>query len=296
MQGPKFADAEGIKTRYFEAGEGEPMVLVHGGDFGRPGNATDWEPVFHRLAESFHVYAIDKIGQGYTDNPKSDAEYVIGATVQHLDNFLKAVGLESAHVVGHSRGGYTVCRLALEHPEMARTVVLIDSATLMVPSEEGGEFYNELTEKLARIEDSKERRRYGMEAFFFHKGLVTEARLNAVAEIISMPKIQEAAAKLHGGGHMKGTVASQFSQDLDARQRETHEWIKAGGLKAPTLLVWGFNDPSAPLDPVGINAMRLILPATPRSQMHVLNQAGHLCFVEQPEAFVAAIKGFIKSS
>jgi len=296
LENPKFIDANGIKTRYFESGSGDPMVLVHGGDFGRPGNATDWEPVFHSLAKTFHTYAIDKVGQGYTDNPKSDSEYVIGSTVQHLYDFLTAVGEDSAHVVGHSRGGYTVCRLALEHPEAVKSVVIVDSATLMVPTKEGGGFYADLNAKLANIQDPRERMRHGMEAFFFNKQFVTDARLNAISEIIKIPKLQEAAAKLHGGGHMKGAVASMFAQDLDDRQRETHDWVKAGGLKAPVLLIWGFNDPSAPLDPVGLNAMRLILPATPRSQMHVLNQAGHLCFVEQPEDFVGVITGFIRSS
>ncbi len=103
------------------------------------------------------------------------------------------------------------------------------------------------------------------------------------------PKYQELEAK------MKAGLSEQFQKDIEVRQKELHEWIRAGKLKAPTLLMWGYNDPStAPFDPVGLAAMKLIFPYCPQAEMHVLNQAGHYCFREQPEAFVAAVTSFIK--
>ena len=131
MKDARFVDVSGIRIRYFEAGRGEPLLLVHGGSIGGGANAEDWGLNFDRFAESFHVYAIDKIGQGHTDSPKSDSDYVIGSTVRHAYDFLRVMGIESTHIVGHSRGGYTACRLALEHPEMVKGLVIVDSATLM---------------------------------------------------------------------------------------------------------------------------------------------------------------------
>ena len=109
-------------------------------------------------------------------------------------------------------------------------------------------------------------------------------------EVEALLKSRKAAAKMEAG------LRLQFIEDLAAKQKETHEWIRAGGIKCPTLIVWGFNDPSGRFDPLGLATLQLILPSTPRSQMHILNQAGHYCFREQPEAFVAAVTSFIKSN
>ncbi len=284
----KYVAVNGIRTRYLEAGSGEPLLLVHGGDFGGyPACANDWDLNIESLARSFHVYAIDKIGAGFTDNPKSDQEYVIGTAVRHAYDFLKTMKISSAHLVGHSRGGYAVLRLALEHPELVKTLVIVDSNTIMVKH---SPIYREWARLASLINDTRDKQRYLVAANSFGNKHITDSYTEVLVEIAKLPKTREAAAK------MKAGLSSQFVKDLIIRQQETHEWIRAGKLKAPTLLVWGANDPSAEFDPVGLDLMRLIFPAAPRSQMHILNQAGHYCYREQPEAFVATVTSFIKSN
>ena len=70
MKDAKFIDVLGVRTRYFEAGDGEPMLLFHGGDYSSTSNATVWGPAYDSLARKFHVYALDRLGQGFTDLPK----------------------------------------------------------------------------------------------------------------------------------------------------------------------------------------------------------------------------------
>ena len=133
MTGEKFVDVDGVRTRYYERGAGPVVVLFHGGHFGShdaADSADDWSLNFDGLAHWFHVYAIDKIGQGFTDNPKRDEEYTMAAVVQHAYRFLKALGLRKVHPVGHSRGAYLVARLALEHPELFDSCILVDTNTL----------------------------------------------------------------------------------------------------------------------------------------------------------------------
>ncbi len=84
MGNAQFVDVDGIRTSYFEGGSGEPMVLVHGGHFGSKVSANCWRPIFDHLASHFHVYVVDKLGQGYTDNPRSTADYTMEAVIQHL--------------------------------------------------------------------------------------------------------------------------------------------------------------------------------------------------------------------
>ena len=291
----KYVDVRGIRTRYLEAGTGEPLMLVHGGHFGDISGANTWEPVIDRFAaESFHVFAIDKIGQGYTDNPKRDEEYVIGTTVQHAYDFLNTMKISGAHVAGISRGGYTVCRLALEHPEVVKTLIIIDSATLMIPP---NPFYDEVNKEAALIEDLRERLRFQTANNSFRSEHITEDYVERQVKMEALPKRKEAEAKMRrfpSPGKTNGGLFLQFKEDLIAKQKETHEWIRAGRIKAPTLIVWGFNDPSAKFDPIGLDTIRLILPSTTNSQVHILNEAGHPCYREQPKAFVAAVTSFIK--
>lgn len=283
----KYVEVKGIRTRYLEGGSGEPLLLLHGGHFGMNSSASGWAPVIDSFAESFHVFAPDKVGCGFTDNPKSDAEYLMGTMVQHVYDFLNTMRVDSAHMVGHSRGGYAVIRLALEHPEMVKTLVIVDSGTLMLAR---NPLYDEWEKQAALIKDVRERHRYQAAANSFGSEHITGDFLDKMIEIEKLPKSQEAAAK------MKAGLMSQFKEDLAIEQKETHERIRSGGIKAPTLIMWGFNDPTAKFDPMGLFTLQLILPSTPRSQMHILNEAGHWCFREQPEAFVAAVTSFIKSS
>lgn len=136
MTGAKFIDISGVRTRYFEKGSGEALVLFHGSHFGTTDacdSAIDWELNFERLAQWFRVIAVDKLGQGHTDNPRSDEDYTMAAVVGHAHRFLLTMGLKNVHVVGHSRGGYLVGRLTLEHPEVVRSCVIVDSGAKTRP-------------------------------------------------------------------------------------------------------------------------------------------------------------------
>jgi len=85
----KFVDVDGVRTGYLEGGSGEAMVLVHGGGFGSTAHfSNNWRSIFDYLASHYHVYAVDKLGQGYTDNPQRDADYTMMAVTQHIYRFM----------------------------------------------------------------------------------------------------------------------------------------------------------------------------------------------------------------
>jgi len=73
---PKFVDVGGVRTRYYEYGQGEPMILVHGGGRGTTSSANNWSPVIPLLARRFHVLAVDKSAAGMTGNPLDDRDLV----------------------------------------------------------------------------------------------------------------------------------------------------------------------------------------------------------------------------
>jgi pimeloyl-ACP methyl ester carboxylesterase len=286
MDHPRFMSVEGVRTRYFEAGAGEPLVLVHGGSFGHIENAEDWELNVDGLAETFRVFAFDKIGNGFTDNPRTPDGYFIGRTVDHAAAFIRALGLESAHVVGHSRGGYTATRLALEHPDAVRTLTIVDSSTLMAPHNPQYDAWDREAEQLS---DPRARTRYLIAANSHGEAHITERMIDVALEIEALPKTVEARRIMDGGAKTRNNA------DLIERQAETHAWIREGRLRSPTLVVWGFNDRSAPIERVGIACLNLILPSVPESEFHVLNHAGHNSMREQPDAFNRVLTSFIEA-
>lgn len=281
----RFIDVQGLRTRYLEAGSGEPMLLIHGGNFGRYCLADDWGPVIEPLAETFRVLAIDKIGCGFTDNPRTDADYVIGSVVQHGIDFLAALGIDRAHLMGHSRGGYAATRIALERPELARSLVIVDSSTLMTPPNPQ---YDAWDKEAAALPDMHDQVRYLVTVNSFSGDHVDDAFVDVMARAASLPKSAEAVQKWTGG------LGRQFGADLVRRQQEAQAMIRSGGLRCPTLVTWGFNDPSATMERCGVPCMELVLSSVPSAEMHIFNEAGHYCYREQPAAFTDVVTGYLR--
>ena len=288
MQNEKFVDVDGIRTRYFDEGEGEPMVLFHGGNFGQADNvdcAENWALNWPGFVRSFHVYAIDKIGQGFTDNPKND-DYTIEAVVRHAQGFIRAMGLDRYHLVGHSRGGYLVTRLTRENQDQVRTVTIVDSSTT-APG--GNPFRGPMLAAAPKPLLTRESIDWVTERFSYSRSLITEDWMDVRERIAKLPKNAEAVAK------MADYDQSRFLPSLEKQKEETLDWIRRGELKVPTLLIWGKNDPSAKL-PGGLELFDIVAGSASRSQMHIFNQAGHYCYREHPQDFVEVVTGFIRCS
>jgi pimeloyl-ACP methyl ester carboxylesterase len=284
MKDSRWVEVKGVATHYFEAGAGEPLILVHGGQYGTLYNARDWDQNFHRLADSFHVYAVDKLGMGRTDNPLDDEGYVIGATVQHLIDFTTTLGLDQVHLAGHSRGGYAVARLALEQPARVKTITIVASGTLMRPP---NPIYDRWQAEANAMADPRDRVRYLKSVSSYSDAHITESFIDYLLEIRALPKTRVAAAKMRDG------LLTAFKEDLIRRQLETQQWIADGGLQCPVHVIWGYNDPSATLGECGVPTMELVFPVVAQAEMSILNQAAHYCFRDQPEAFQDRLTSFI---
>ena len=288
MTEEKFVDVAGIRTRYFVKGDGEPMVLIHGADYGAMSAdcANDWDLNFDGLAESYRVFAFDKLGQGYTDNPKTDDDYTMAAQVEHAFNFLNALDIETAHLAGHSRSGYIVGRLTLEHPERVKTCTIIDSNTLGP-----GTGRNEIVHaNPPRPLFTRESQRWVLERYSYNPHCVTEEWLDVLTDVAAQPKYQEVVAKMGEQGLRSGV----FLPELQREKEETFAWLGERGLQRPTLLIWGYNDPTATID-IGLALFEMLAAKERRTTMQIFNQAGHFVYREHPEAFNEALRAFTRS-
>jgi 2-hydroxy-6-oxonona-2,4-dienedioate hydrolase len=124
-------DAGGLKTRFIEAGAPHlpPLILLHG-------TAGSWENFALNVAahaEHFHCYAFDMIGSGLTDKP--DYHYETQHYVKHLYDFMDAVKVERASMIGLSLGARVASRFAIDHPQRVNKLILL-SATAYFPAQE----------------------------------------------------------------------------------------------------------------------------------------------------------------
>lgn len=124
-----FTEVGGRRVHYWTAGEGPPLVLVHGVAM----RAEDWAPMFRKLKQRHRIYAPDLLGYGETD-AAPDGDYSIAAQTEHVRGFLDAMKLGQPDVVGVSMGGWIAMKLAAEHPERVKRLVLISSAGLAFQS------------------------------------------------------------------------------------------------------------------------------------------------------------------
>jgi 2-hydroxy-6-oxonona-2,4-dienedioate hydrolase len=283
----QFEDVNGVRTRYYEMGEGEPMVLVHGEGWSGHASANVWSKDIPLFAKTFHVFAPDKLGSGMTGNPIDDNDFNIQGEVDHIYDFIRAMKLGMVHLVGEGGGGDCVFFLALQHPEMVRDLVIVDSniagaqregtggKTLAdCPTEPDDEAWKCRTRSLSYAPD---------EAF-------DDEYFMAGKYMSLLPKSQETAAKLKSGAGGELATADGFN-------RWKLEWLqrirKEGGLDMPVLIYWGAEDPSAPV--ANGQALRdLIAANNPNVQMIVVDKAAHFPFREYPEKFASDLTNFVE--
>lgn len=108
-------DSGGVQIHYTVEGEGEPVVLVHGFavnadmNWRRPG-------ITKKLAARYKVISMDTRGHGWSGKPTEPEQY--GANMaEDIVRLLDHLGIEKAHVVGYSLGGFITMKLLTEHPE-----------------------------------------------------------------------------------------------------------------------------------------------------------------------------------
>ena len=288
-QRAQFITIGGARTRYYEAGSGGDVVLlIHGARPGGTSSANTWTPIIAGLAQRYRVLAPDRLGHGMSENPAGI--YTATGEMEHIYAFLQAKGVTRLHVIGQSTGAWHAARLALEKPEMVRSLIIVDSATLSPP-------VGNLAERRAAIGlgqgagaqregTIEEGFRFNMEALSRNKEHVTEEFVAAAGFMARQPSGMRTDAA------MKGEEAKRYEANIQAGAKEMRGWIAEGRLQAPTLLYWGKNDPSAIVE-VGLKLFDMIAEKNKRTQMLIANDRGHFHYREHPAEFVHTVTGFM---
>src|ERR1700754_3808915 len=117
-------ELHGHRVIYRIAGDGPPVVLIHG----MVNSSKHWEQVALRLAERYTVVAPDLLGHG--DSAAVRGDYSLGAHACSIRDLLTTIGIERATVVGHSLGGGIAMQFFYQFPQRVERLALISSGGL----------------------------------------------------------------------------------------------------------------------------------------------------------------------
>jgi len=263
-----YYQAKGVRTRVLEAGSGPPLIFLHG----TGGHADCYVRNIAAHAESFHVYAIDFVGHGYSDAP--DLPYGVQDFVKHLRDFLDAVGARRASISGESLGGMTGAWFAATYPERVERLVL-NTGILMPLEEQGRKDVADVLERsraAAGQQLSREGVRKRMEWLMADPRSVTDELVEIRFKIYSQPG--RAAV-------MRKVAEKLFGISIDrAREKELFDPEQLKKIQCPTLVLWTRHNPGQSVQ-LAEEGTKLI----PQGRMTVFENSAHWPQWEEPERF-----------
>jgi pimeloyl-ACP methyl ester carboxylesterase len=247
----------GLEVLYYTAGQGEPLVVIHGGG----GDARTWLANMEVLAEKYKVYAPDL--PGYGGSAPLDGKYYVPELSNFIKRFTERLGLEKFYLMGHSLGGGVALNFAINYPDKTRKLVLVSSICL------GSEIA--LWLRLLSIPGIIKALGSVFSAVMAGIKWVTE-QLNPARYIMAL---SPAAVTV-------GSKISTFREQTLSLEKRLPE------VKMPTLLVWGSRDPIVPV----MQAYRAAL-AIPNCIVKVFEKRGHNVHRDELKEFSIILRQFL---
>jgi pimeloyl-ACP methyl ester carboxylesterase len=290
----KFVEVNGINTRYYDQGSGDPLLLVHGGPWEGTSSANDWSRNIEGLAKQFRVLAPDNLGNGATGNPgrADEADFTMEGQIKHLIQFIETMDVGPVNIVAHAEGGISLY-LALERPDLVKSLVLFSSN---IAAPDVGEDRRE--EALAECPWEVYGQEIGpwmdelicrYESLSYDNSHLDDEFVLALQTMNLDPKVQWTRFYRDGG------AGAPFRANIDNWRAAMHARIRDDGeLKIPVLLIWARNDPTHPLER-SMALYDIIAEHNPSVQTLMLNHAGHYAFREKPDEFNFAVIRFVKA-
>jgi len=262
------AALEGIELEYEVRGAGEPVVLVHAGifsDFFRPLSEESALIGRYRLV-SYH--RIGCAGSSRVAGPVSIAE-----EAGHCRALMRHLGIERAHVVGHSNSGNLVLQLALDAPDAVHSLVLLEPALMAVPSAQTARAFLATAVQRYAAGDKAD----GLDTFLRgtcgpgYRAVLDQALPGAFDQYVA-------------------DADTFFSQQLPAMQQWSFNREDASRIAQPVLAVIGAK--SKQMSPIWNERQELLLGWLPNVEPFVLPDATHLLQVDNPRGMAEALAAF----
>lgn len=261
-----------FQLHYHDDGDGAPFILLHGSG---PGVSawSNFRGNLPALTEHFRTILLDMPGFGRSALPILDRLYpkiAADATLELMD----ALGIERAHLLGNSMGGYAAAEFALTYPDRLDRLVLMGPAGLAVNT-----FNPTDTEGSHRLGDFLE----------------VPTRENMVAWVETMVSdmgtiddqlVDERMTSALAEGVLSSTVA--IFETFASYPTETAPWTRAHRIRNETLITWGRDDNMLRLEGAFVSFAQM-----PNAELHIFSRCGHWAQVERKIEFERLVIEFL---
>ncbi len=264
---------DGTTVAYHEAGSGDrALILIHGSGPGATG-WSNFNPNIGTLADDFHVYAVDMPGWGES-SPRAAADYRHPEVVVQ---FMDAVGIERAALVGNSMGGMIAIAVAARNPERVSHLVTMGPGSGGVTIMDAGGGLSE-----------------GLKILYKGYADPSPENFEATVAVMTYDTPAEVAAPL----------ARQRSANARKHQEHLDNWLQGSvdgpplrygatereimSIQAPSLLIHGRDDRVVPFE----HTLRLVR-MIPDSRAYLVNRCGHWAQLEHAAEFNRVVRDFV---
>ncbi len=263
----KKVNAGGITISYYDEGKEDApcVILIHGFPFTK----ATWENQLDVLKEQYRAIAYDVRGHGTSDS--GTESFSIQQFATDLFTFMDALHISRAVICGLSMGGYIALNALQQQPDRITALILADTQC-GADSEEG---------KKKRMETIDSIRKNGL----------TEYTANSIKKLFSEPSL---TTKKEEVSFIEETILETGSASICktllalAERKETCSTLSQ--ITIPVLILVGKDDQITPIE-----AAQKMHTLIVHSSLEVVDQAGHLTNLENPESFNHHIKSFLKS-
>lgn len=264
----------GYRTFYRVAGEGRPLVLIHGVG----GSSLSYHSNMEELARHYRVYAVDVPGHGRSEKLESD--YAVEKAAPFIAAFIRDVCGGSAALVGMSAGGLMCALTAATYPELVSHLVLVCSAGL------GREIHPTLRlltlPPLWRFVEGTQQTpdvmRLSMKRVVHDPECLSDEMLALLCEERARP-----------GNARAMLVALRSHAGLLGVRRWRSYLRMVGRVGAPVMIIWGKQDKLIPVS----HAYRAARWLGRRTRLHVIDRCGHWPPYERPDEFNRLVLDFV---
>lgn len=261
---------DGVALHWAETGSGPPLLLIH--EFG--GDSRSWRPQLAHFARRHRCLTFDARGYPPSDVPTDPGAYSQARAVADAVAVLDAAGVDRAHVIGNSMGGFCALHLGLHHPDRARSLVVAGCGYGAHPDRA----------------DAFRAESLALAALYETEGAAATARSYGASPARLLLRVKDPAgyaehltimAEHDARGAaltMRGVQAARPSL-YDLRDRLT-------AMPVPTLIVAGDADDGA------LDASLMLRRTLPSAGLAVLARSGHLTNLEEPALFNQLVEQF----
>ena len=259
----------GLRAHVIEAGSGEPLLLVHGGN----GVGAHWIPLMTRLA-GWRMIVPDRPGCGLTDGFLYDGVDMRAHGAAFVEGVLDALDVKAASIIGNSMGGYFALCFALAHPDRVRKLVLAGGPAGSARAPSGVPPPPEAIE--ARVTSSRQPGRTAFSGSAADPSRIPDDLVDLFDARLALPGSEESWRSI-----LRNTHPLTFS---------LHSELE--GLPTPTLLIWGEQDRIDPPIPAAI----AIADHLPNARLVLLPDAGHLVWFDKPDECATLVTEFLRQA